>query len=220
MRSGLIDFNMYQSGHMVETQDLAYVLARKLLDQGAGKPIVNGEPCYEGIAHLFKEDRFTAFDVRRATWHSLLSGAKAGIAYGAHGIWGWHSEGKVFDSAFVSGMPYDWRTALGFRGAWDVSLAAWLYTALGFFDLEARRDLIEPGVEASIAATDGFTKVAIYLPCDSEAAVSAALPDLAWTVVDLQERRFARPEVRVEKHRTVFEAHHFEADALILGMER
>jgi hypothetical protein len=36
MRSGLIDFNMYQSGHMVETQDLAYVLARKLLDQGEG----------------------------------------------------------------------------------------------------------------------------------------------------------------------------------------
>jgi hypothetical protein len=220
LRSGLLDFYMYQSGHLAEAQDMAYILARKFLENETRRPVVNGEPCYEGHARVLKAGRFNAFDVRRATWHSLLSGAKAGIAYGAHGVWGWHTKGKTFESTAISGLPYDWRVALRFRGAWDVAFARWLFETRGLFELEPRPDLEDPGVESSVAASDGLGKMAIYLPYNAEVEVNAPVPDFAWTIVDLQERRFARPEVRVEKDRTVFQAHAFEADALILGMGR
>ncbi|MBN2027731.1 MAG: DUF4038 domain-containing protein [Actinobacteria bacterium] len=227
-RSGLVDFYMYQSGHMAENQDFAYAIPEKFRELGADMPIVNGEPCYEGIAHAFKRARFNAFDVRRATWHSLLSGAKAGIAYGAHGVWGWHTGGKQFDSAFVLGMPYEWQTALGFRGAWDVSFAAWLFGACGLFDLEARRDLLNtekeaaltPEIEASVSASRDLEKVAIYLPYNAEVELDAHLPGMDWTVIDLRRRYFSRPDVRSKGGRTVFGTHAFDADVLIFGTSR
>ncbi len=219
LESGLLDFYMYQSGHLFEAQELSYELASRLMKQDIRKPIVNGEPCYEGHAHAFKTGRFGAFDVRRATWHSLLSGAKAGVAYGAHGIWGWHSREKIFENVAFSGQPYEWWTALRFRGAWDVSFSAWLFQALGLFDLEPRRELVAPEVEISISASENLDKIAIYLPYNAEVQVNASLPQLEWTLIDLQERFFARPEVHAGKDRTIFKPHPFEADVLILGMK-
>jgi hypothetical protein len=66
---------------------------------------MNGEPCYEN--HSFGGDNGRCDDsqVRRAVWQSLLSGAKAGVTYGAHGLWGWYSEGKEFFNLSYSGKP-------------------------------------------------------------------------------------------------------------------
>jgi len=37
--------------------------------------------------------------IRWAIWQNLLSSAKAGITYVAHGIWSWHEWDKDFPSA-------------------------------------------------------------------------------------------------------------------------
>ncbi|MBC8932636.1 DUF4038 domain-containing protein, partial [Escherichia coli] len=63
------------------------------------KPVINSEPCYELMGYSRqKYGRFSREDVRKAAWQSVLSGAIAGISYGAHGIWSWHEEGSTFGS--------------------------------------------------------------------------------------------------------------------------
>jgi len=91
-----IDFYMYQSGHPGGGQQSAQELAKKFQELPR-KPILNGEPCYEGHGRMGVEDRnkFCAFDVRRATWQSLLAGASMGITYGAQGIWSGQVKGNT-----------------------------------------------------------------------------------------------------------------------------
>ena len=91
-----IDFYMFQSGHHVERQDRPYTLAEKFLQYPVKRPIVNAEPPYEGHGRVGSPTRFSAFDVRKATWQSLLSGAKMGVTYGAHGVWSCHRRGMDF----------------------------------------------------------------------------------------------------------------------------
>jgi hypothetical protein len=92
-----LDFNMFQSGHQRYDQDVSsphkfgednwrYVVedyARK-----PAKPVVDGEPSYEGIPqglHDETQPYWTAADVRRYAWWSVLAGA-AGHTYGDNSI--------------------------------------------------------------------------------------------------------------------------------------
>ena len=92
----VVDFYMYQSGHSATRQDQAYLFAEKFAAYPVKRPVVNSEPCYEGHGRIGERTRFNAFDVRKATWQSLLSGAKMGITYGAHGVWMFHRRGMNF----------------------------------------------------------------------------------------------------------------------------
>ena len=93
-KSPNLDFYMYQSGHRIQSQDLPYITAQRYWNNPVRKPVINGEPCYEGHGYAARYGRFNEFDIRKAIWQSLLSGAKAGVAYGAHGIWSWHKREK------------------------------------------------------------------------------------------------------------------------------
>ncbi|MBB3128444.1 hypothetical protein FHS19_003098 [Paenibacillus rhizosphaerae] len=114
MKSELLDFVLYQSGHDRDNQQHAYTYALGFLGE---RPIINGEPCYEGMH--FDDERgghYAAPHVRRAMWSSLLAGAKAGFTYGAHGMWSWHRE----DERFLNGESLPgWETAMRFEGAWE-----------------------------------------------------------------------------------------------------
>lgn len=118
------DFFTYQSGHFIPGQHFAYDIPKAKLAEHWEKPIINTEPCYEQIAAPGKI-RFTRRDVRRAAWQSVLSGASAGLTYGAHGVWSWHHNGQSFDSFIRKGagfsLPFDWHEALQFEGANDIS---------------------------------------------------------------------------------------------------
>lgn len=136
VNSEKLDFYMYQSFHRIETQSWVYELAEQFTKSPVKRPFVNGEPCYEGHGHALRCGRFGAFDCRKAFWQSVLSGAKAGVAYGAHGIWSWHKKGKEFCSVPFSGVPYDWRTALRLKGAWDAVFAKWMMESFRLFTIE------------------------------------------------------------------------------------
>lgn len=117
-----LDFYMYQSGHNKDFQYMAYTLAEKFSKMNPIRPVINSEPCYEMMGYSRRVyGRFSREDVRRVAWQSVFSGAKAGITYGAHGVWSWHTEGLEFDSNIGEAFetPYDWRDALKFEGAWD-----------------------------------------------------------------------------------------------------
>lgn len=119
-----IDFFSYQSGHNFEGQHTAYDIPMHQRSLGFDKPIINTEPCYEQISYSRNMyGRYSAKDVRTASWSSVLSGANAGITYGAHGIWSWHHTGATFGVVEGEGFdsPFDWHDAIHFNGANDIA---------------------------------------------------------------------------------------------------
>jgi hypothetical protein len=189
-----VDFYMYQSGHGPE-QRTPYELARKHQHYATKRPVVNGEPCYEGHGKGRTLTRFSAFDVRKATWQSLLSGAKMGITYGAHGVWSCHSHGMDFVQPEWKFVPYDWEEALHLPGAWDVCYAKWLFEQYGLWDADPCNLLVRDNGEVAVSASTDHSKIAIYMPHVYDLALKLDLGGYLCQVIDLADRRPLVPEV-------------------------
>lgn len=84
-----LDFFVYQSGHEADAQDRCHTLAEQYRSRILRKPVINLEPAYEQHGYHHGGGRFTAAQVRGASWWSMPGGACAGIGYGAHGVWQW-----------------------------------------------------------------------------------------------------------------------------------
>ncbi len=82
-----LDFNMRQNGH--EPFYGRYEQTAKDYARTPAKPVLDGEPIYEGHPVCFKPDALghsVATDVRRALYWDLFGGA-CGHTYGHHSIW-------------------------------------------------------------------------------------------------------------------------------------
>jgi hypothetical protein len=189
-----LDFYMYQSGHHVD-QTTAYLLAERFAGKSVKRPVVNGEPCYEAHGFGNSYGRFGAFHVRKAIWQSLLAGAKAGVTYGAHGIWSWHRRGMPFGAASFSSLPLPWNEALRLEGAWDAGYARWLFDVYALADLDP---VTVPGLHAEVrvAASPSGTLVAAYAPYAAEIDFGRDLSGHEAVLVDLAARRIVRPVLR------------------------
>lgn len=167
------DFFIYQSGHERPGQHYAYDIPKTMLENGYQKPMINAELCYEQIA-VPGQLRFMRQDVRRAAWQSVLSGASAGVTYGAHGIWSWHHFGGSFDSLLKKGegfpIPYDWQEALHFPGANDMTFLKHTFCSLFPEGCVADFALLN-GMDEIRCAHDSNT-YAVYLPTNVELDVS------------------------------------------------
>ena len=182
-----VDFYMYQSGHGPE-QRTPYELASKNLAYAVKRPIVNGEPCYEGHGRGRTLTRFRAYDVRKAAWQSLLAGAKVGITYGGHGVWSCHSAGMGFVQPQYKFVPYEWEDALRLPGAWDVGLARWLWERYGLWDVEPAQELlVRADDEVRVATSE--TAIAVYLPHAYDLALQVDLSSWRCELWDLAHRR-------------------------------
>lgn len=125
------DFFSYQSGHNLAGQDTSYTIPEKMRKAGFDGPIINTEPCYDQISYSRKlYGRFRPYDVRKASWSSVLAGADAGLTYGAHGIWSWHQKDASFGIVEGEGfdVPFEWRDAIKFSGAQDVAFLKTIIT--------------------------------------------------------------------------------------------
>lgn len=82
-----LDFNMIQSGHMHPAAPNYEMIARDYA-RTPPKPVLDGEPNYEGINIGFSEvgPRVDDFGVRRASYWSVFAGG-CGITYGHNSIW-------------------------------------------------------------------------------------------------------------------------------------
>jgi len=215
VRSPLLDFYLYQSGHDRSGQAHAYTYALGFHEQRPKRPIINGEPCYEGM-HFEDEGggHYTAADVRRALWSSLLSGAKAGFTYGAHGLWSWHRQGE----RFLNGDSLsDWQTALRFEGAWDCGFAKWLFERYGLYDLEPAALIANPSPHIRMAMTPDGGAAAVYLPDSVNLRLRLRADAYEWELIELQGRRILKPEWRLDGGESVMLRHDFNSDALLVG---
>lgn len=123
-----LDFNMFQSGHKTYAQDTVktdlhrfgednwrFVLNAK--SKQPLKPILDGEPSYEGIPHGLHDTTqtyFTANDVRRYAWWSVFEGS-FGHTYGHSAIMQFYSKKKNEDRAY--GVRTTWTEALNAPGS-------------------------------------------------------------------------------------------------------
>jgi hypothetical protein len=83
-----LDFNMRQNGHVAEFTG-RYDQTRVDYDRAPVKPVLDGEPIYEGHPVSFKAKEFghsIASDVRRPLYWNLFTGA-CGHTYGHHSVW-------------------------------------------------------------------------------------------------------------------------------------
>ncbi len=96
-----LDLHMYQSSHTLFNISW-WDLALKGWERTPAKPLLDGEAVYEDLFDNFwlhdeTSDTtgfrwFTADDLTRPRYESVLSGALAGISYGASGVYQWHVE--------------------------------------------------------------------------------------------------------------------------------
>lgn len=213
-----LDFYAYQSGHSLADQPDAYGLAMSFAARPNGRPVVNAEPCYEGHGHHGAYGRFDAFAVRRAFWSSVLSGASAGFAYGAHGLWSWHRRGRRFTKAHASQVPFDWRTALRLPGASDVALGAWLMERHEMLGCRPAQELLidaPSGIRAAVSR-DGNTLMA-YVPYSHAVHLRLAPDAFAFELFDLEIRCPMRPVVHRTDDGVVIEMEEVNSDVLVIG---
>ncbi len=219
VRSERLDFTMYQSGHRAGTQDLAWKLAERLGARAVKRPIVNSEPCYEAHGRTpGGQGRFTAYEVRRAMWQGLLSGAKAGVAYGGHGLWSWHRRGMRFLNAADALEPLEWHAALRLPGAWDYAFARWAFETFDLFSVEPGQALL-PGAGAGVraAASRGGDRVAVYAPQAGDIEVAMDLRSHRLTLALLDERRIVRPRVEASSSGTLLRTADVNSDVLLVA---
>lgn len=213
-----LDFYMYQPGQGKD-QSLPYALAKRCLEYSVRRPIVNGELCYDGHPYGFtKEGRFRTFDVRKAIWQSLLSGASAGVTYGAHGIWCWHRNGAEFKGFEFSGEPFEWRVALSFDGAWEASFAKFIFERFTLFGLEQANSLLaRVPEEIHFGMTPDRSRFALYMPLAQTVTVLCDLQEYEVFAVDLERKRFFAPLLRFSEGVTTFVMPPLHSDILFIG---
>lgn len=114
-----LDFNMRQNGHVIEFTG-RYDQTRADYDRTPVKPVLDGEPVYEGHPISFDAKKFghsLAADVRRTFYWNVFSGA-CGHTYGHHSVWAMHTaQRKPVNSPLMS-----WTDALNEPGAAQVGL--------------------------------------------------------------------------------------------------
>ncbi|MBC7960027.1 MAG: DUF4038 domain-containing protein [Vallitaleaceae bacterium] len=215
-----LDFYMYQSGHNVlkEEQKDPYQVAQSLLKLRK-RPIINGEACYEGHGYGFCYGRFDDFDVRRASWQSILAGAKAGIAYGAHGVWSWHQPGSQFSNTNYSDTPFLANYAMTLKGSFDVGYLRWLFEQYQLFDIEANNELLANDREGCLrlAADASREKLVVYIPFTTHFTVKHDLSDYDCVLhVFGQVNRVMIPEFMIQNGETSFDIYQMNGDALLV----
>jgi len=132
-----LDFNMIQSGHVVDFPSHEMVLAD--YHRTPIKPIVDAESRYEGMINgLAREGmRFDPHQVRKAAYGAVLSGA-FGHTYGANSVWEFWRPGQW--SAW--GPVDDWREAIDLPGSFDMKRLRDLMLSRPWWDLEPDPTLV------------------------------------------------------------------------------
>lgn len=214
-----LDFYMYQSGHFSEGQDMAYLLAEKFYRDYPKKPVVNAEPCYEQMGYSRKMyGRFQPYDIRKAAWSGILSGACAGVTYGAHGVWNWKKSGKkanpVLGEGFDEAFPVS--EAIHFPGAWDYGFIENFMKSNHIGELVPAQELLLENSEQIRMAVTGDERYLIYVPYTTKLVLGKDFKGYSCRAVDFSTGRTARVRMVSEPGKTSLSMHDFKGDGLIV----
>lgn len=212
------NFFMFQSGHVAkQDQAIIYQLSQAFCEVNPHRPVVNSEPCYEGMGLRRAYGRYGRREVRFAAWTSICSGASAGLAYGAHGIWNWKtSKSTGAYPGNIFGEPYLWQEALTFSGAWDFAYIPRLLHQLGMQALiPANRELGLETEDIRLAKTVDGRYIA-YLPWTNELPIKANLENMRAYAIDLEHHFIANLSIKIDAEMSIVSQHPFTEDALVI----
>jgi len=133
----------YQSGHGDLADTLRWISAgppAQAWRRVPPRPIINLEPCYEEHLSYRSKQRFTAADIRKALYLSLLTTPTAGVTYGHHGIWSWASQREIPTDHPNSGEAPPWYEAVESPGAESVQHLAGFFRGLPWWKLQPGGD--------------------------------------------------------------------------------
>ncbi len=173
-----LDFNMLQSGHSHRYHPNDEMIERDYSLQPV-KPCMDGEPNYEHhpIGFNPENERFVAFDVRRATYLALFAGAH-GHTYGCHEIWQFYDPAKHQP---ITGARLDWRSALQLPAASQVQYAKRLVLSRPMLMRVPDQSLIRSEVgtgRTRIRAARGADGSYAFLYCPHSAPITVGLDRL------------------------------------------
>ncbi len=215
---GGIDFYLFQSGHNADGQDMAYILPERFRVKYPVKPLINSEPCYEQMGYSRKKyGRFRREETRKAAWTSVLSGASAGVTYGAHGVWNWKKEnspvnpimGEGFDTAF----PVE--KALCFPGAADYGFLKSFFEERGLPELSSAQYLLANDTEEIRVAKGSNSCFYIYVPYSTRVTLKMDIPNCTVRAFDLASGTSAEITAAAGEGKTVIPMHPFYYDAVL-----
>jgi hypothetical protein len=143
------------------------------------RPIINLEPPYEGHFGYQSRRPHSDYSVRRAVYWSLLSTPVAGVTYGGHGVWSWHTKpGEAPTDHGGTGSAKHWKEALALPGAAQMGYARKLFESLPWTQLEPAPELVkqdpkaDPFTFVACAATPDRKVVVAYFPAGATGSLA------------------------------------------------
>ena len=221
IKEDLLDFYMFQSGHGFNEEGALVssdpsLLAEKFWEIGDYKPIVNGEPCYEGIYSKFEGGRKQLQQVRKASWISVLSGASAGISYGAHGIWQWTKKDSVAIKDELYGNSFSWKEAIKFAGANEISMIKKIFETYNLFGIEPIQ-IDEDRAGTWIATAKNKDRIILYISYAKQFLLPFAKDEYNFVMLAFDEKDFFIPETEVKDEKTIIRLSKYNCDAILIG---
>jgi len=170
-----LDFLIYQSGHGDDAQTLRWIHSgppSQHWQDPPPRPFINLEPPYEGHLGYQSRQPHSDYATRRAIYWSLLNAPTAGVTYGAHGVWSWHTAvGHPPTDHPDTGVAKPWYEALSFPGSTQMKYLEELVASIAWWTLRPDANLLaeqpggdDPARYVAGARSDNGDLAVIYLP--------------------------------------------------------
>jgi len=175
----------YQSGHGDAADHLRWLVQGPPATQWANEPplpVINLEPNYETHPSYHSQAHFTAREVRRAAYWSLLIAPTAGVTFGHNAIWVWAEEPAVPEGHDAIGPVSPWPEGLDTPGVQSMTTLRRFFDAFAWWRLRPLPELLahQPGEQdpqrfVVAAATADRDLALLYLPEGSRIRVHTDL---------------------------------------------
>lgn len=183
-----LDIIGYQSGHGDNDNALNWIHSGPISKEWQltpPRPFINLEPPYEDHVSYQSKQRHSDYNVRRASYWSLLNAPTAGLTYGAHGIWSWEVEPKEPLLHKGTGIAKPWFEAMKLPGSQQMKYMHEAFASLRWWELQPDPSLIkdqakEPAKFIAASRTLRGDAAVIYLPVGGTVSVKATIVKAAW----------------------------------------
>lgn len=170
-----LDFLIYQSGHGDDARTLEWIHSgpvSRFWEESPARPLINLEPPYEGHLGYQSHKPHTDYVTRRAIYWSLLNAPTAGVTYGAHGVWSWHTKpGEPPTDHPTTGVAKTWREALSFPGSTQMKYLGDMFRSIDWWELVPDNNLLasqpggtDPARHVSSSRSENGDLALVYLP--------------------------------------------------------